>query len=152
MTRNSGDKRNQSDVIVGLTLLVFAIVAFFIALHMHVGSANRTFPPNTIPIICSLGIGSIGATLFVHGLLSGTCFLPMILSWRQLLTVALITLFILAFEKIDFRLNVSVFVFVTMFILGCRDWRQLLLIPVLTSIGIWTIFYHFFKILLPTWI
>jgi hypothetical protein len=143
----------KTDIVVGLVLIGFAIVAFCLALQINPGPAINTLPPNTFPILCSIGIGSCGVILFIQGLARATTKpLPIIFDCQQVLILALMALFFLSFEKIDFRVGIGGFVFLTMYLLGCRDMKQLLLVSFFTVIGIWIVFTGFFKILLPTWI
>ena len=142
----------RSDVVVGLVLVAFGGVATWLALGISAGPAMRTLPPNTFPLICTIGIGLCGAALLIRGLVAGETAARLPLDARQAVVLALILGYFLAFEHVDYRLAVLVFVAVTMFVLGCRSWKQLVIAPVATMAAIWIFFQQLFDVYLPTWI
>lgn len=142
----------KSDVVVGLFLLAFGGIATFLALQISQGPAMRTLPPNVVPLICAIGIGVCGLGLLIKGFVTASSPLPALFDRRQLTVMVLFGIFFFTFEQFDYRLSIGVFTLVVMFVLGCRSWKQLLLVPIGTVFCVWLLFQQLFKVFLPTWI
>lgn len=144
---------NKSDVVVGLVLVAFGVIASYLALQISPGPSMRTLPPNVVPLICTVGIGLCGAALVAKGLISKTgSRLTGPMDWQQAIVLVLFVLFFLNFEHIDYRLSIGIFIFAVMLVLGCRSIFQLVLVPVGTVVAIWIVFQSLFNVFLPTWI
>lgn len=141
----------RGDVVIGLVLLAFGAGATMLALDIPRGPQQRTLPPNTVPLICTLGIALCGAILTLRGLIVPQRAVPFPFDLRQALTAASFFAFFLLFEHVDFRLLITGFVVVVMALLGCRSWKQLVIVPLATTAGIWLFFVEIFNVFLPRW-
>jgi putative tricarboxylic transport membrane protein len=142
----------RSDMIIGLVLLAFGLGATFLALDISQGPQQRTLPPNTVPLICTVGIVLCGLALIGRGLTVPQKAIALPFDLRQVLTAVCFFAFFLLFEHVDFRLLITSFVAITMWLLGCRSWKQLVIVPLATTAGIWVFFVKLFSVFLPTWI
>ncbi len=142
----------RSDTIIGLVLLAVGVGATFIALDISQGPQQRTLPPNTVPLICTIGILLCGLALIIRGVAVPQKAITLPFDLRQVLTAVCFFTFFLLFEHVDFRLLIPSFIAITMWLLGCRNWKQLVIIPVAATAGIWVFFVKLFSVFLPTWI
>ncbi|MFN7225033.1 MAG: tripartite tricarboxylate transporter TctB family protein [Paracoccaceae bacterium] len=141
----------REDVVIGLVLVALGVAASIVATNIAQGPQQRTLPPNTVPLICTIGIVLCGAFLAIKGLFVAQKAISLPFDSRQFSIFLLFMAFFLAFEHVDFRLLILVFVPACMALMGCRSWRQLLITPVLTMLGVWGFFVELFKVFLPTW-
>lgn len=142
----------SSDLVVGLLLVAFGGLGTWLALGTSGGPAMRTLPPNTVPLICTIGIALCGAAIAIKGLIlrdGPQITLPF--DTRQAVVAVLFFAFFLAFEHVDYRLLILIFVPAVMAVLGCRSWKQLVLVPIAVALGIWGFFGELFNVFLPTW-
>lgn len=142
----------RTDVVVGLALIVFGGLATWLALQISLGPTQRTLPPNTVPLICTIGITACGVALFVRALIFGSPEIVKAFDFKQLLVAVLIAGFLFSFPHVDFRLGIFVFTLATMLALGCRSLLQLFFVPLVTAGAIWLVFGRLFQVYLPTWI
>lgn len=142
----------RNDVAVGFVLLAFGVVATALALDIPRGPVQRTLTPATVPLMCTVGIGLCGLALLVRGLMVDQAPVRMPMDRRQAVTLALFAAFFLAFEDVDYRLLLALFVPSVMFTLGCRSWKQLVGVTVAVIAGIWIFFVELFDVFLTTWI
>lgn len=141
----------NSDAVSGAALILFGAVALALSLDIPEGPGTLDLPPNLMPVICSIGIILSGIFIFLKGIRGSIEDLPLILDLRIGAFVVLLSLYYWFFQEVDFRLGSWAFVLFTMLILGCRNWRQLLIVPAATSVIIFLTFRYLFEILLPTW-
>ena len=148
-----GSLLKSKDVVVGLVLMACGGIATWLALGISPGPAMRTLPPNTVPLICTIGITLCGVFVTIKGALfdpdGESIAFPIDLP--QALVLVLFFGFFLAFEHVDYRLLILGFTPAVMAVLGCRSWKQLVIVPVATVIGIWGFFGELFNVFLPTW-
>jgi len=141
----------REDVAVGLVLVALGVAASLVAHGIAQGPQQRTVPPSTVPLICTIGIALCGAVLTIKGLLGPQKAIALPFDSRQISVFALFIAFFLAFEHVDFRLLILVFVPSCMALMGCRSWPQLIIVPVAAMLGVWGFFVQLFKVFLPTW-
>ena len=141
----------REDVAVGLVLLALGTVASIVATGISPGPQQRTLPPNTVPLICTVGIALCGLFLTIKGAVTPQKAVSLPSDSRQISVFALLIAFFLAFEHVDFRLLILTFVPTCMLLMGCRSWRQLVIVPVATMLGVWAFFVEVFNVFLPTW-
>lgn len=141
----------REDVVIGLVLMGLGVAATVIATGIAQGPQQRTLPPNTVPLICTIGIALCGTVLAIKGLFVSQRAISLPFDSRQFSIFVLFMAFFLAFERVDFRLLILVFVPACMALMGCRSWRQLLITPLLTMLGVWGFFVELFQVYLPTW-
>lgn len=142
----------RSDMVIGLALLALGALATWLALQIGAGPVQRTLPPNTVPLICSIGIMVCGLVLSVRAAVLGSAEIERAFDLQQLVVAVLIGVFFVSFPHIDFRVGIAVFTLGTMLALGCRSLVQLIIVPLATAGGIWLLFGHLFQVFLPTWI
>jgi hypothetical protein len=152
MTEMAVSKLKREDVAVGLVLMGLGIGASVIAMDISLGPQQRTLPPNTVPLLCTVGIALCGLFLTIKGLVVPQKAISLPFDSRQISIFALLIAFFLAFEHVDFRLLILAFVPACMLLMGCRSWRQLVFVPLVTMLGVWGFFVELFNVYLPTWI
>lgn len=140
------------DVVSGAALIVVGAATLALSLDISRGPDTLNLPPNFVPLLCSGGIILAGLIVLARSLFSEARELPVVLNGRIAAVALALGLYYWFFEQIDFRLGSWVFVLATMFIMGCRSWKQLLITPIAVSGGIFLIFRYLFEILLPTWV
>jgi hypothetical protein len=141
----------REDLVIGLVLVGLGVAASIAATGIAQGPQQRTLPPNTVPLICTIGIVLCGMFLMIKGFLVPLKAITLPFDSRQFSVFVLFVAFFLAFEHVDFRLLILVFVPSCMALMGCRSWRQLLIAPLMTVAGVWVFFVEIFKVFLPTW-
>lgn len=141
----------REDVVIGFVLVALGVAASVVATGMAQGPQQRTLPPSTVPLICTIGIALCGTFLTIKGLLIPQKAISVPFDSRQISIFCLFMAFFLAFEHVDFRLLILIFVPACMALMGCRSWRQLVMTPVVTMLGVWGFFVELFKVFLPTW-
>lgn len=141
----------REDVVIGLVLVGLGVAASLAATGLAQGPQQRTLPPSTVPLICTIGIALCGAFLTIKGLLVPQKPVSLPFDSRQISIFLLFMAFFLAFEHVDFRLLILIFVPACMALMGCRSWRQLVITPLVTMLGVWGFFVELFKVFLPTW-
>lgn len=151
MTAQAKSTLLREDVVIGLVLVGLGVAATFAATGIAQGPQQRTLPPNTVPLICTIGLLLCGVFLTIKGLLVPQKAIGLPIDSRQFSILILFIAFFLAFEHVDFRLLILVFVPACMLLMGCRSWPQLLITPVVTMLGVWGFFVQLFKVFLPTW-
>lgn len=151
MNRTASSIIKREDVAIGLVLLGLGVVASFMATGISQGPQQRTVPPNTVPLICTVGIALCGVFLTIKGLFLPQRSISLPFDSRQISVFALFIAFFLAFEQVDYRLLIIVFVPACMLLLGCRNWRQIVIVPLATVLGVWGFFGELFNVFLPTW-
>lgn len=151
MTSMAKSVLTREDVVIGLALVGLGVAASVAAMGLAQGPQQRTLPPSTIPMICTIGIALCGVFLTLKGLFVPQKAVSLPFDSRQISIFLLFMAFFLAFEYVDFRLLILVFVPACMALMGCRSWRQLLITPLVTMLGVWGFFVELFKVFLPTW-
>lgn len=139
------------DVVSGAALIVFGAVAAWLSADIPEGPAMQSLAPNFVPLLCSGGIILAGAWVFVRGLSAAGAPLPKVLDRGSAGVGGLIALYYWFFEQVDFRVGTWVFILGVMLVMGCRNRRQLIVIPLAGTAIIYLMFRYLFEILLPTW-
>ena len=140
------------DVVAGAVLAIVGALFTWLAAGIDPGPDMNTLRPNFFPLLCTAGITLAGLFILVTGLRSEPRPQPDLVDRRLVTVGALMAIYYLTFEHVDFRFGSWLFVLLTMVVLGCRKPLQLLLVPVLTAGGAYLSFRYIFEILLPTWI
>lgn len=139
------------DVVSGAALIVFGAVATSLSLEIPRGPEMQSVAPNFVPLLCSGGIVLSGVWVLVRGLAAQAAPLPKLFDRGSAGVGVLIALYYWFFEQIDFRLGTWVFILGVMLVMGCRNRRQLIVIPLAGTATIYLMFRYLFEILLPTW-
>jgi len=139
------------DLVSGLALLAIGGVAIWLSLGIRPGFELTAIPPNFVPLICAWGMVGCGVLMVLKSFREVQAPQPVLLDARIVGVGLLIGLYYWFFEYVDFRIGSWGFVLASMLVLGCRDLRQLLIVPAAVSISIYLIFRYLFTILLPTW-
>lgn len=143
--------RNQ-DVVVGLAVSALGGIFALVGLQIPTGPVMSTLPPQTVPLICSIGIVLCGIFQIGKGLLSATGPKQSFFDSRQVWVLTIIFIFLSLFERSDYRLSIPIFILALMVALGCKNWKHLGIIPLATTGIIWVFFQKLFSVYLPTWI
>jgi hypothetical protein len=139
------------DVASGTALIVFGAVATKLSLEISRGPDLHGVPPSFLPLVCAGGIILCGLVILLRGLLAAPAPLPTVFDRGSLGVGLLVGIYYWFFDHIDFRFGTWAFILGVMLVMGCRDRRRLLLVPVLGTAAIYVVFRYLFKILLPTW-
>nr|WP_323782858.1 tripartite tricarboxylate transporter TctB family protein [Amylibacter sp.] len=70
---------------------------------------------------------------------------------RTTLFASLFLLYALTFRYVDFRFGTWVFMLASMWVLGSRNWVELLVLPLSVSAIVFVLFRYGFTVLLPVW-
>lgn len=74
-----------------------------------------------------------------------------LLNARGLAFAAAFLIYAFSFRYVDFRLGTWSFTLVAMWILGSRNWLELLILPLTISLATYMLFRHGFTVMLPVW-
>ena len=141
----------KADVIAGLAVTLAGIGLFTLSAAIEINPLESTLSARVFPFLLALGLIICGLLTLRQGLRADAPALPAFNLWR----IAAIALPLLAyyywFEQIDFRLSTTVYVLLTMLLLGARRWQEWLLLPPAVAGSIYLLFVYGFGTLLPTW-
>jgi putative tricarboxylic transport membrane protein len=105
------------------------------------------------PTLLAAGLVLSGMVIFLKpGILTTGTAIAGIVNRRAMLTALLFLAYCLGFPYMDFRLGAFAFTLAAMLVLGARRPLELVLVPVLVSGAVYSIFRFGFSVLLPTWI
>jgi len=139
------------DLVSGAALLLVGGVAVWLSLGIRSGAGLTGIAPNFVPLICGWGVVICGVILVFNAFRQVQAPQPVLIDARILGVGLLLGLYYWFFEEIDFRLGSWAFVLASMFVLGCRSWKQLLIVPIAVAGITFLVFRYLFVILLPTW-
>lgn len=142
----------HEDTVAGAALVVGGGAVVAMSLHMGVGAAGATLPPNFFPLLCAYGLIACGAILLIRGLRAEAGEIPKLVDSRVAVVGGLLFVFYWFFAHIDFRVGALVLAFVTMWMFGIRSRVQLTVIPLGLAFILYFAFTRGFGLVLPTWI
>lgn len=141
----------HSNTVAGAALTLAGGVATLLSMQIAPSPSANTLPPSFFPLLCAGGIVLLGIGLLVQGLRSVPEQLPALFDRRVLGVGALMLVYFLSFEYVDFRLGSWLFSLLTMLVMGNRRILQLIVVPLAVTAGVYVTFRYIFIIVLPTW-
>ena len=149
----------DKDCQCGLLFILFGIVAYIythVTIHKMANTVSAGVNPDLYPKFVFAGMVICGVIILVQGLRrtkedKQTPF-PKV-DWKKIIGsfVLMMAYSILMSEKmLGFVIASVLFLFAFMFFLGERKWLNLVLVPIVCSVGIWLLFGKLFMISLPT--
>ncbi|MYZ47113.1 tripartite tricarboxylate transporter TctB family protein [Propylenella binzhouense] len=143
---------HHPDSVAGLVLIVVGGIATYLSYQIAPGPDVLTLPPNFFPLLCTIGVVLIGIAMMVQAAWAAPVPFPALVDARAVAVFALMLVYFLTFESVDFRLGSWVFMLATMLAMGCRSIPQLVILPLAFVAAVYVVFSSIFSILLPTWI
>jgi len=145
---------DNADRVAGIAVIVSAFLIFLATLNVDINPNQSALSARFFPFVLAISLLFLGVMLWVSAANTSNLSeaLAPFLNPRVISITALILIYFIGFRFIDFRVGAWLFTLISMWLLGSRGYKELLLVPIITSALIYTIFRHGFTVLLPTWI
>ena len=143
----------KSDQAVGIAVAVFGISLAMWTSQVDILDNQPTLSARFYPYLLAAIFIMTGLFLAVRPVetyLRDT--IRKLLSVNAILFASLFLLYALTFRYVDFRVGTWGFMFISMWILGSRNWIELMGLPLFVSAGIYSLFRYGFTVMVPTWI
>jgi putative tricarboxylic transport membrane protein len=145
--------RWRADRIAGIATLAAGLILAFASLRIEIGPTQPSLSARFFPLLLSAALAVLGGVLTVRaGEQDIGAVLRRMLAHRTVLLAALLLAYFLGFRYIDFRLGAWLFMLLAMVAMGSRRRLELIVVPIVVSLGIYTVFRYGFAVLLPVWI
>ncbi len=142
----------HEDTVAGGAVALAGLIVGYLALDIRAGATGNTLPPNFFPLLCAGGMMICGVVILARGLMSDAGPLPTLIDRRVAIVGGLTFIYYWFFAWLDFRLAAAVLTVATMLAFGIRSWLQLVVVPLVLSVGLYFAFTRGFQLVLPTWI
>jgi hypothetical protein len=139
------------DILSGLFILFIGAIAFILGQMIEV-PPSPSLSARFFPMLCGAGLVAMGGGIIYQGIRGAPAPLPFLFDARVGAIMAAFLVYFMTFAFVDFRVGAWAMMLVGMVILGARNPRQLLLVPIGVSAATYLMFRYGFKILLPIWI
>lgn len=140
------------DVLSGAVVLVLGLAFGAASLFIEVSPHQTTLTARFFPLLVSGVFVACGAGIVVRGWRAGGQPMPFLFTPKMLGVAGLLIAYFLTFPIMDFRVSSWLMMLGGMWVLGNRNPRQLIMLPLFVSIAIWLVFRYVFSVVLPTWI
>lgn len=142
----------KADRIAGVAVIAAGVGLAVLTANVDTLAGQRTLSARFFPYLLAAVLAAGGIVLALRpGDESLSAVAGKLLARRGVALAALFLLYALTFRYVDFRLGTWAFVLASMWILGSRSLVELLVTPVLVSLGVYALFRYGFTVLLPTW-
>lgn len=139
------------DVLAGAVTLAVGVAIGVASIFIDINPNQTTLTARFIPLLIACILTFCGGGIIINGLRSAAQPMPFLFSGKLLIVAAFLLTFFLTFAFVDFRFSSWLLMLSTMYVLGNRNWRQLLWVPVAVSSVIYLIFRYLFEVILPVW-
>ncbi len=139
------------DILSGLALIVAGAVMTYLSWQIET-APQEVLTARFFPVLASIGLALCGLGLAIKGLLATRKSLPNFSDLRVIGLIVVFLLYFFTFTIVDFRLSTWALMLASMYLLGARSGKQLVITPIAVSLITFVIFRYGFEILLPQWI
>lgn len=143
----------KADFLIGIGTIISAILIYITANQMP--TSETGLGAGGFPKFIALGLGILGILLAIRSFfgIKAEAKEQQKANLRELLNVAKLAvavgLYIFVIRYIGFLIATPIFFFLFMYIYGERKWKQMVIISVALSIGLYLIFEKGFQVMLP---
>jgi hypothetical protein len=139
------------DIVSGFLLVLFGIAVVYFSQSIDVSGADAALTARFFPILCGIGLTLTGGVIFIKGFFNESLPFQFQFNTRVTILMALLLVYFMTFSVVDFRLSAWALMASVMFLLGARDKKLLIWLPIATSAVTFVAFRYGFNILLPVW-
>jgi uncharacterized membrane protein YeiH len=139
------------DVLAGAVTLALGAALGLASFFIDINPNQTTLTARFVPLLIASILTLCGGGIIINGLRSASQPMPFLFSRKLLIVASFLLAFFLTFAFVDFRVSSWLLMLSTMYVLGNRNWRQLLWVPVAVSSVIYLIFRYLFEVILPVW-
>jgi len=143
----------RADGVLGLAVVAAGALLAVLSTDIPVNLGVQTLSARFFPQLLALFLAASGLALIVSPdsrTVSGV--VRALLERRRLLLAVATAVYFLAFRYVDFRVGTFAFMALSMWLLGSRNWMELIGVALAVSIGAYVLFRHGFNVLLPIWV
>lgn len=139
------------DIASGAVIILIGLFVAYVSQSIDINLTDTTLTARFFPVLCAGGLVLSGMAIVAKGLLAPKTKFPFLINTRVVILMGLLVAYFFSFAYVDFRLGAWAIMISSMYLLGARDKRQLILVPIGISIAAFFIFRYGFSILLPVW-
>ena len=139
------------DIVSGAVVFALGVALGVASLFIDISPQRTTLTAQFFPLLVAGVFAACGVGIFVRGWRAERQPMPFLFTRKMLGVAGLLVAYFLTFPIMDFRVSSWAMVLGGMWVLGNRNPRQLIWIPLIISIAIWLVFRFLFSVVLPTW-
>lgn len=132
-------------------MFALGVALGILSLFIEISPQQTTLSARFFPLLIAFVFAACGAGIFMRGWRTERQPMPFLFTSKMLGMAALMVAYFLTFPIMDFRFSSWVMVLAGMWVLGNRNPRQLIVVPIVISIAIWLVFRYLFSVVLPVW-